>query len=234
MDTLRRTPTTLERRQAVFRLIERDKYNIELLQLDLLHMMQLITQVGCGLALGVAVGGAITDGLADWNLWRYAAAAVGGIVAGAVAFILAYIPFELINRLITRRRFRRITEGSTDELWRSVDRARGGLWNYWDTIALLQLAARGEDVSPALPSIIKMLESSHNADFCRRHAWDALRLVFFDEAEAMRDYNPTASAEDCRAKVARLKELLGQRPPQSSNTTAQPAASENSQQDHPI
>jgi hypothetical protein len=77
-------------------------------------------------------------------------------------------------------------------------------------VALLQLAARGQDVNEALPRIMRQLEYNDNLKLWRRHAWDALRFVFFDETEAIADYNPMSSAEDCRAKVARLRKILGQ------------------------
>jgi hypothetical protein len=73
-------------------------------------------------------------------------------------------------------------------------------------LALLQLAARGQDVRATLPKIVQMLDSD---ELLRRiYGWDALRLVFSEEAKKIEDYNPRSSAEDCRAKAAKLREIM--------------------------
>lgn len=54
--------------------------------------------------------------------------------------------------------------------------------------------------------IVKMLESDDELE--RVYGWDALRLVFTAEAKEMADYDPRAATEDCRDKVAKLKETF--------------------------
>ena len=70
-------------------------------------------------------------------------------------------------------------------------------------MALLNLAARNEEVRNELPRILAMLESE--SVLTRRFGWDALRIVFDDETRLIGDYNPRASAVDCRRLVADLR-----------------------------
>ncbi len=51
-----------------------------------------------------------------------------------------------------------------------------------------------------------MLESEDKLE--RIYGWDALRLVFTQDSESASGYDPRASTEDCRAKIASLKATL--------------------------
>jgi hypothetical protein len=220
MDQLQRTPITLEVRKAMFQLVEQNMHNTEPLKFTLFLELQLITAIGFGVASALPFAAAIMDGLAGWGAWRYVLATLGAIAAGLVVLIVAFALFEMVfGWPFTRRRFRKIKGGSNEELWNI---ANCPYWNCWATVALTQLAARGEDVSGVLPRIIRMLDTSEYTE--RRQAFDAIRLVFLDEARAIEDYNPKSSYGDCRAKVARLKELLGQTPPEPSNAASEPTA----------
>ena len=57
--------------------------------------------------------------------------------------------------LSTRLMFRHIMRSSDEKLWQIVNL---GFWNFYQTLALLQLAARGQNVRSQLPRIVKMLE----------------------------------------------------------------------------
>jgi hypothetical protein len=203
MDRLQRTPITLETRQAVFQAVERNP-RTEQIVLNTFAMLRLVTMLSLGLGAAASVSGNISRGLVDWGAWRYVLATIGAVAAGLVGLSVGFLPFHLYDRIRSKRRIRRIKEASEEELWRMVDYS---VWYVRSTVALIQLAARGKDVSRVLPRLIQMLDSSEYTT--RRQAFGALRLVFFDEARAIGDYNPESSHGDCRDKVARLKELLG-------------------------
>ncbi|MGA2796763.1 MAG: hypothetical protein ABSE63_04220 [Thermoguttaceae bacterium] len=186
-------------RLETFRFIEKNKHGLETTQLTLFKLLQLVVSLTCGLVAAAILVRAIRDGLVGWGIWRGVLATLGGIAVGVVGFIVGFVPFDLLERLLTRRLFRKVQKSSNEDLWRIVDL---GLWNFRYTLALLQLGARGQDICRELPTVIKLLAS--NNPLFRGYAWDALRLVFFDEAHAITDYNPKASTDDCCAKVARL------------------------------
>jgi hypothetical protein len=91
--------------------------------------------------------------------------------------------------------FRNIERSSNEALKRTLSL---GIWNFWQTLALLQLAARGEDVKTELPRLLGMLASASVLD--RVHGWDAVRLVFPVHAERLRGYNPEDSAVACHQR----------------------------------
>jgi hypothetical protein len=96
--------------------------------------------------------------------------------------------------------FRNIQKSSTAELKECLDL---GEWNFYQTMALLQLAARGEDVQPHLPRVLTMLESDQT--LTRVYGWDALRIVFTELSQRIEDYNPRGSIDECRRKVGMLR-----------------------------
>jgi hypothetical protein len=69
-------------------------------------------------------------------------------------------------------------------------------------MALLQLAARGHDVTPEFPRILAMLES--DSVLTRRYGFDALRLVYTELFNKVPDYNPREPTQACRQKIAAL------------------------------
>jgi hypothetical protein len=128
---------------------------------------------------------------------------IGAIVGGITGLIIGFIIGYLLDKISTRSMFREI-EGSSNEKLRAITEMK--FWNFYTTLALLQLAARGEEVRQKLPRIIDMLESDSLLN--RLYGWDALRLVFDKETEIIADYNPRASTEDCRSKIAKLRTAL--------------------------
>lgn len=126
---------------------------------------------------------------------------IGGIIGAVIGLFVGHVVGNLPYRLETKLLFREIERSSDEELWQIV---KLGLWNFYQTMALLKLAARGHDVRGQLPRIIEMLES--NEELTRIYGWDALRLVFNEETRAIGDYDPRASTEVCFRKVQVLKE----------------------------
>lgn len=103
-------------------------------------------------------------------------------------------------RLVHKALFKELERSSTSKLWEIAGEDE---WNFRNSLALLNLSVRGEDVKPVLPRIISMLES--DSTLTRRFGWDALRLVYNDETNAIGDYDPLESLEECRRKIAVLK-----------------------------
>jgi len=67
-----------------------------------------------------------------------------------------------------------------------------------------------------------MLESDD--ELTRVYGWDALRLVFNKETQIVGEYNPRASSEDCRSKVATLKATMVQSSKKPSSVDDSPSA----------
>jgi hypothetical protein len=150
------------------------------------------------LYLVAVVTGGVTGGGLGFNLFGVGGAIAGGIVGAGLGHAVGVVPEWLSTRLM----FRHISRSSDEELWKIVHL---GFWNFYQTLALLQLAARGQDVRTQLPRIVKMLESDDRLQ--RVYGWDALRLVFPAETAMVADYNPQGTAEDCRNKAAKLQEI---------------------------
>ncbi len=146
--------------------------------------------VVAGGILGVALG---SDLFGRWG------AITGGIIGVVVGHVVGVVP----DRLSTKLFFRHLARSSDEELWKIVHE---DFWAFCQTMALLQLAARGQNVRTQLPRIVKMLESDDKLE--RIYGWDALRIVFPEETRMAADYNPRAAAADCRNKIAGLKTTL--------------------------
>ncbi len=153
------------------------------------HVVWLVAVVAGGVA-GAALGS---------RLLGTAGAIGGGIVGVLVGHAAGVTPDWLNYRLM----FRHITRSSNEELWKMVN---VGFWDFWQTMALLQLAARGQDVRTQLPRIVKLLESDRELE--RMYGWDALRLVFPPETEMAAGYDPRATTPDRSDRLAKLKAAL--------------------------
>ncbi len=126
-------------------------------------------------------------------------AIAGGILGVVVGHVVGVVPDWLSTKLM----FRHIVRSSDERLWKIVNL---GFWNFYQTLALLQLAPRGRNVRTQLPRVVKMLESDDELE--RVYGWDAMRIVFTKEAKMLAGYDPRAATEDCRNKVAKLKETF--------------------------
>jgi len=148
--------------------------------------------------VAIAAGGIIGVGLGSHLFGRWGAIA-GGIIGVVVGHVLGVMPDWLSTRLF----FRHLARSSDEELWKIVNE---DFWAFCQTMALLQLAARGREVRTQLRRIVKMLESDEHLQ--RVYGWDALRLVFPEETKMAADYDPRAAPDDCRDKIAKLKATL--------------------------
>jgi hypothetical protein len=123
---------------------------------------------------------------------------IGGAVGFFAGMFLAALPEELGYTMIMRK----IERSSIAQLRAML---AAGEWNLFHTMALLQLAARCEDVKPDLPRILAMLESESLRE--RLFGQDALRLVYTDLAEKI-DYDANEPTPLCREKITRLRITL--------------------------
>jgi hypothetical protein len=186
-------------RMETFRFLDRNQHALETTQLTLLKLFQVVVSLAFAVAAGGNLADTISKGFADWGAWRWVLAALAGVAGLVVGFMLGALPFNFLERRLTRRLFRNVQATSNEDLWEIVDQ---GLWNFRYTLALLQLGARGQDVRRELATVLHFLVANNRLFRC--YAWDALRLVFFDEAHVIADYNPKASLDDCCKKAARL------------------------------
>ena len=139
----------------------------------------------CGIAVGLRCFGIL-------------GAIAGAVVGGFLGIALGSLP----DHLMKERMFKTMQRASNDELKAMLEQKR---WAFWQTLALLNLQVRGEDVEPYLQRILGLLESDDGMK--RIFGRDALRLVFTDRAKLLDDcgYNPNASAENCRDKIAEFR-----------------------------
>jgi hypothetical protein len=146
-----------------------------------------------GLVLGANLGG-----IFGWKYFGPGGAIVGGLLGLYLGGLLGLLPERWAGKLF----FNRIEQSTTEELWGIVNR---GDWNFYQTMALLHLAGRGEDVHSKLEQILTMLESEEV--LVRAYGWDAVRLVFTPEANRLEGYDPKNSIEQCQKKVNHFRTL---------------------------
>jgi len=128
---------------------------------------------------------------------------IGVIASGVIGLVIGHVIGCLPDWISTRLFFRHIMQCSKEELRAMVAEDD---WKFLHTMALLRLGAMGEEVRQEIPRIVAMLES--DSKLTRIYGWDALRIVFTEESRVIEDYNPRGSTEDCRRKIAILKEAL--------------------------
>ncbi len=149
--------------------------------------------------LAAVIAGGIAGIALGSDLFGRVGAIAGGIVGVVVGHGVGVVPDVLSTKLF----FRYLARSSNEELWKIVHE---DFWAFCQTMALLQLAARGQNVRTQIPRIVKMLESEKELE--RVYGWDALRNVFPAETEMAAGYDPRAAAADCRNKIAKLKATL--------------------------
>ncbi len=158
-------------------------------RVTLFEVLWLAAVLAGGMA-GIALGS---------HLFGRGGAIAGGILGVVVGHVVGVVPDVLSTKLF----FRYLARSSNEELWKIVNE---DFWAFCQTMALLQLAARRQNVRTQLPRIVKMLEADKELE--RVYGWDALRNVFPAETEMVAGYDPHAAAEDCRNKVAKLRASL--------------------------
>lgn len=135
---------------------------------------------------------------------RYLGAAgafVGALVGGLVGIVVGNLPSFFMQECI----FRDMQRCTNVELKSKLEQQP---WSFYQTLALLNLQLRGEDVEPYLPRVLALLESEDSK--MRWVGRDALRLVFTQLAKQLDDlgYDPQRPRDDCCLLVARLRDKL--------------------------
>jgi hypothetical protein len=128
---------------------------------------------------------------------------VGSIVGGASGAAAATIAYLAFRDELHRRWMKQLQQNTNEELRVIIRRDD---WKFEHTMALLILAARGEEVRRELPRILSMLESE--SVLTRRFGWDALRIVFDEETKLIGPYEARASTQSCRDRVAALRAMV--------------------------
>ena len=134
--------------------------------------------------------------------WFGIVGAIGGTVGGGcIGFVIGSIPTILVDEWM----FRAMRNRSNAELKELIEKGEGskGQWKFLQTLALLNLQLRGEDVQAYLPRVLTLMESDDPET--RLFGRDALRWGFTELAVQINDYNPQAFTEECRRKVAILR-----------------------------
>ncbi|MGF1655651.1 MAG: hypothetical protein ACFCU3_01595 [Verrucomicrobiales bacterium] len=147
----------------------------------LFDLIQLVSPI-VGAIIGGAVGGVhgIATGIA------------GALVGGFIGLKLGAIPTITMIRSV-RKGFAGLTNPELES--RLVDS------EMIPNLILLELQARGEDVSKHLPLVLFLL--NHDDLHRRSKGYAALRSAFPEIATNLKGYNPTDSAEACRQAVAK-------------------------------
>ncbi len=159
---------------------------VEAAQFSIFHIFGML-----GIALGSSMGG-----VGGYQFFGMIGLVGGGLVGAYCGGWLGQLP----ERWARRSLFREIESASNEELWSIVNEER---WNFRQSLALLHLSSRGENVRSEKPRIIVMLESDQPLQ--RIFGWDALRLVFPDLAKQLENYNPKESHEECLLKVRQFQ-----------------------------
>lgn len=144
--------------------------------------------------------GIVWGGLAGYHHFGIWGGVLGVVVGGILGVVLGTIP----NFLSQEAMFRRMQKSTNAELRAELEKP---MWNLWQTLALLNLQLRGEDVQAYLPRVLALLESEDR--LTRRFGRDALGLVFTPLAKQIKDYDPDAPTEVCRLTIAELRKTLG-------------------------
>ena len=140
--------------------------------------------------------GIVWGAMAGHHWFGRVGAIAGAIVGGCLGFFIGSLP----DYLLKEHMFKSMQKKSNAELRAVVDEKE---WTFIQTLALMNLHLRGEEVQTYLPRVIALLESDNSRT--RLFGRDALRWVFTELAVQIDDYDPFASTEECRRKVAVLR-----------------------------
>lgn len=151
------------------------------------------------IALLGSSAGSIIGYLAGSRYFGITGGIVGALPGGIIGLILGYLPQYFTNEWT----FRKMQKSSNEELKVIVN---SSLWTFNQTLALLNLQLRGENVESYLPRVITLLESKDLRS--RYFARDALALVFTPLAKKMGVFDPGAPEEVRRRQIASLREAI--------------------------
>ena len=131
---------------------------------------------------------------------------VMGVIVGAISgAVVGIVVGSLPGYFMQEQLFREMQRSSNEELKAKLEHP---MWSFYQTLALVNLQVRGDDVQPYLGRVLGLLESGDQVT--RSFGRDALRLVFTPLAKQLDDlgYDPNVKVEECRTKVAKLRESL--------------------------
>jgi hypothetical protein len=117
----------------------------------------------------------------------------GALCGGYLALHLGRLPTKLMVRS-ARKDFAPFL---VSDLEAKLD---GGCWA--PNLILMELKARGEDVTKHLPFVLSLLQDEEF--FRRTRGYAASLSAFPNDARELADYNPTKSVEDCRNALSAL------------------------------
>ncbi len=150
-----------------------------------------------GPILGLIIGGAVG---AEYGVPLGIA---GALCGGYLGLHLGRLPTNLMVRSV-RMDF---AQFSVSDLEVKLD---GACWT--PNLILMELKARGEDVTKYLPFVLSLMQDDEF--FRRTRGYAALLSAFPNEASKLVDYNPTKSVEDCRNALANLTTKTEQAAPE--------------------
>lgn len=140
--------------------------------------------------LGLLLGGALGSKLGPVG------AIVGALLCGGLGLYLGRLPTLFMIRGMRRK----LARFGPAELRAQLRDPR--CWT--PNILLLELRARGEDISPELPLVLSLMESEHQHR--RTFGFAALLSAFPEVAKSLRGYSPTQPVEKCKRKIMEFKQ----------------------------
>lgn len=153
--------------------------------ITIFDMVQILSPL-LGLLLGATLGAPLGP----------VGAVVCGLFGGAVGLYLGRLPTLFMIRGMRRKLARFNPVELRDQLHDPK------CWT--PNILLLELRARGEDISTELPLVLSLMESEHQHR--RTLGFAALLSAFPEVAKALRGYNPTQPIEECIRKMMEFKQ----------------------------
>lgn len=136
----------------------------------------------------------------DFGIWWGIIIMIAG---GLIGRWLGRLP----TRLLIRNERRKMAHLTVDELRQHLYKPlfSGG---YTSNFLLLELRARGEDITEHIDLILNMLKDKSN--LCRTLGYTALLSAYPHLANKMSGYNPSMPVEDCKTKVTELRKIAKQ------------------------
>lgn len=141
------------------------------------------------------LGVAWTMRLFEGTVWRWPVT----IAAGLAGWILCRLLLQGIGKLLDHNCKKKLRSLTVGEITRRIGDVATPEWN----LALLELRARGEDLTEPRSRLIALLGDESGPS--RLFAFRALYDVFPQDVETMNGYSPYEPAEKCRDKVVKLK-----------------------------
>ncbi|MGV3661577.1 MAG: hypothetical protein ACO1TE_15425 [Prosthecobacter sp.] len=140
-----------------------------------------------GPIMGMIIGGAVG---AEFSV---VLGIVGALAGGMLGLHLGWLPTKWMI-MSARRKMDAFTSADLEA------QLNASCWT--PNFILLELRSRGEDIGKHLPFVLDLMQ--HEEPFYRTRGYAALLSAFPEKAQELRAYNPTHSAERCRAAVTAM------------------------------